>query len=64
MLKYANRTLAAMYVLGWMSWATSFIGEPNSAEPITWVGAWMFALVLVVAVLLGWMARREAEKSS
>ena len=61
MLKYANRTLAAGYVLGWLAWATSVIGESTSGKPITWWGAWNFALVIAVAVWLGWQARREVE---
>jgi uncharacterized membrane protein len=62
MLKYANRMLAAVYVLGWLMWATSVIGEPSSGKPLTWLGAWSFALVLAVAAGLGWQARREVEK--
>lgn len=63
MLKYANRILAAGYVLGWFVWATSLIGEPSSGKPITWVGALNLALVMAVAVWLGWQARREAEQA-
>jgi hypothetical protein len=64
MLNYANRTIAVLYVLGWLAWATSRIGEPPSSEPITWWASWNFALVLLVAMWLGWQARREAEHES
>lgn len=63
MLKYANRALAAAYVLGWLVWSTSIIGESCSGKTFTWWGAWQFAIVIAVAVWLGWQARREAEKS-
>ena len=63
MLKYANRTLAAVYVLGWLVWATSIIGEPSTGNSLTWWGAWNFALTLAVAVWLGWQARKEVEKA-
>ena len=63
MLSYANRILAAGYVLGWLLWATSVIGETGSGKPITWWGAWSFALVIAVAVWLGWQARREVEQA-
>jgi hypothetical protein len=63
MLKYANRTLAVMYVLGWLAWATSMIGEVTSGKPVAWHAAWTFALVVAVAVWLGWQARREVEQA-
>ena len=64
MLKYANRALAIGYVLGWLAWATAMIGEPTSGKPVEWHGAWSFALVVAVAVWLGWQARREVEQSN
>lgn len=64
MLKYAHRTLAAGYLLGWLAWATSLIGESASTEPITWQGAWRFAFVIALSVWIGWQARREVERQA
>ncbi len=63
MLKYANRALAAVYVLGWLVLATSNIGETGSAKPLTWYGAWNVAFVIATAVWLGWNARKETEQA-
>lgn len=63
MLKYANRLLAAIYVIGWLAQTTSMIGEPSSCKPLTWYGAWMFVVVLAGAMWLGWCARKETEQA-
>ncbi len=62
MIKYATRILAAVYVLAWMVWGTTVIGETPKSEPITWIGVWAFVLAIATGVWLGWQARGEANE--
>jgi hypothetical protein len=61
-MKYFSRTSALVYLLVWSVKATTQIGETPDLEPLTWQDAWTFALVLFTAMLLGWLAHKEAEK--
>ena len=61
MLRYVNRILAAMYVIGWLAVSTSYIGAAPSTKPLSWEGAWTFAIVIAMAVFFGWFARKETE---
>lgn len=60
MIKYAHRTLAVIYLVFWFAFSTSWIGEPSSGKPITWLSAWSFFSVIAVAAWLGWQASKEA----
>ena len=62
MTNYAHRTIALVYLLGWLLWATSKIGEPSSGNALEWGGAWTFISVIGVGVWLGWQARKEHEE--
>ena len=62
-MKYANRILAVAYVLGFLLWGTTIIGDPPSGVGLTWQGAWVFATVIAMAVWLGWRAREEVEQA-
>ena len=61
MLRYVNRVLAVMYVIGWLVWTTSLIGTPPSQKTLSWEGAWAFAIAIATGVFFGWLARKETE---
>jgi hypothetical protein len=58
-LRYAHRTLAALYLLAWAVIATAQIGN-TSTTTLSWAGAWASVLTLAVAMWLGWQAKGEA----
>jgi len=63
MIYYAHRTLAILYLLGWLFWTTTKIGEPSSGKALEWQGAWAFVSAIGVGMWLGWQARRESHES-
>lgn len=63
MMNYANRALAAVYLLGWAVWAASIVGEPSSCQPATWSGALKFLASMACGIWLGWQACYEAQQA-
>lgn len=60
-LKYAHRTLAVAFLIGWVLVATHTIGKPPSADPVTWAGAWRAVAMIATAMWIGWQAGRESK---
>jgi hypothetical protein len=61
-MNYFNRGFAVAYLIGLAVWATSKVGQATSCEPISWVGAWLFVLVVAGAMAVGYLAHWEAKQ--
>lgn len=58
-LKYGSRSMAAWYLLFWLVYGASCIGDAPSGQPVGWTAVICTVLFIATAMFLGWSAKSE-----